>query len=98
MTKAALTEAAWAASRTKDTYLGAKYKRLAARRGKKRAVVAIGHMILRAVYRILSDANIRYRELGSDFADTRNRNAAIKRHTSALLELGVEIPNEFAIV
>ncbi len=98
MTKAALTEAAWAASRTKDTYLGAKYKRLAARRGKKRAVVAIGHMILRAVYRILSDANIRYRELGSDFADIRNRNAAIKRHTNALLELGVEIPNEFAIV
>ena len=98
MTKAALTEAAWAASRTKGTYLSTKFKKLAARRGKKRAVVAIGHMILRAVYHILNDGNIRYRELGADFADTRNRNAAIKRHTNALIELGVEIPNEFAIV
>ena len=38
-----LGEAAWAASRTRNTYLAAKYKRIAARRGKKRAIVAVGH-------------------------------------------------------
>lgn len=91
MTKAALTEAAWAASRTKGTYLSSKYKKLAARRGKKRAIVAIGHTILRLVYHILSDTNVRYRELGSDFADARQKQAAIKRHKKALADLGVEL-------
>ena len=52
--KAALTEAAWAASRTKDTALREKYQNIARRRGKKRAIVAIGHQILKDVYRILS--------------------------------------------
>ena len=92
MTKAALTEAAWAASRTKGTYLSTKYQKLAARRGKKRAIIAIGHTILRLVYHILSDSNIRYIELGSDFADARQKQNAIKRHKKALLDLGVEMP------
>lgn len=41
-----LTQAAWAASHTKDTYLSAQFRRLAARRGKKRALVALGHTLL----------------------------------------------------
>ena len=92
MTKSALTEAAWAASRTKGTYLSTKYQKLAARRGKKRAIIAIGHTILRLVYHILSDSNIRYIELGSDFTDARQKQNAIKRHKKALLDLGVEMP------
>ena len=97
MTKAALTEAAWAASHTKGTYIGTKFKKIAARRGSRRATMAIGHMILRLVYHILSDSNIRYRELGADYGNARQKQAAIKRHTNALMELGVEIPAEFAI-
>ena len=66
--KAALTEAAWAASRTKNTYLGAAYRRLAPRRGKKRALVAIGHTLLVIVYRILT-SNDFYQDLGVDYFD-----------------------------
>jgi transposase len=48
-----LTQAAWAASHTKTTYLSAQYHRLAARRGKKRAIVALGHTLLTIVYYVL---------------------------------------------
>jgi len=50
----ALAEAAWAASHTKDTYLAAQYRRLAARRGKKRALIAVGHSILVIIYHVLN--------------------------------------------
>ncbi len=92
MVKAVLSECAWAASRTKDTYLSTKYKKISARRGKKRAVIAVGHSILRLVYHIIS-SGVRYNELGSDFADKRHTEAAIKRHTQALINLGVDIPD-----
>ncbi|MDR2888200.1 MAG: transposase, partial [Bacteroidales bacterium] len=52
--KAAIVEAAWAATRTKNTFYSARYHRLAARRGKKRALIAVGHSILKSVYHILS--------------------------------------------
>ncbi len=58
-----LAECAWAASRTKDTYFSAKYKNLAGRRGKKKALIAICHKILIAVYFILRD-KIEFKELG----------------------------------
>ncbi len=48
-----LTQAAWAASPTKGTYLSAQYHRLAARRGKKRAIVALGHTLLTIVYDVV---------------------------------------------
>jgi transposase len=54
--KALLTEAAWGASRSKDTYLSIRYQKVAARRGKKRAIVAVGHSILRIAYHILKGA------------------------------------------
>jgi transposase len=63
-----LTQAAWAASHTKDTYLSAQFRRLAARRGKKRALVALGHSLLVIVYRLLKDG-VTYRELGGDFLE-----------------------------
>jgi transposase len=64
----ALTEAAWAASHTKGSYLGARYRRLAARRGKKRALVAVGHTILRIFYHLLKE-QVGYKDLGADFYD-----------------------------
>jgi transposase len=66
--RSALTEAAWAASRTKDSYLGAQYRRLAARCGKKRALTAVGHTLLVIFYHML-EAAIPYKELGPDFFD-----------------------------
>ena len=52
-----LVQAAWAASHTKGTYLSAQYHRLAARRGKKRAMVALGHTLLVIVYHVLKTAD-----------------------------------------
>jgi len=65
----ALAEAAWAASHTKQTYLAAQYRRLAARRGKKRALLAVGHSILVIVYHLLKDKDLEYHDLGADFFD-----------------------------
>ena len=64
----ALVQAAWAASHTKGTYLSAQYHRLAARRGKKRAMVAVGHTLLVIVYHVLKRQTT-YVELGADFLD-----------------------------
>lgn len=66
--RSALSEAAWAAGRTKNTYLGALYRRLAPRRGKKRALIAIGHTLLVIIYHILK-TDVSYKELGADFFD-----------------------------
>ena len=62
----ALAEAAWAASHTKGSYLAAQYRRLAARRGKKRALVAVGHSLLVIIYHVLKD-NREYKDLGPDY-------------------------------
>lgn len=68
--KSTLTEAAWAASRTKGTFYKARYHRLAARRGKKRAIIAVAHSILKSVYHVLKD-DVPYRELGADYLNSR---------------------------
>jgi transposase len=64
----ALAEAAWAATRVKDSYLAAHYRRLAARRGKKRALVALGHSLLVIIYHMLRDGK-EYQDLGPDYFD-----------------------------
>jgi transposase len=63
-----LNQAAWAVSRCKDSYLAARYRRLVTRRGKKRAIVAIGHKLLVIAYTLLA-RDCPYRELGSDYFD-----------------------------
>jgi len=63
----ALAECGWAAGRTKHSYLGAQYRRLAARRGRKRAVLAVGHSILTVIYHLLKDPTIAYQDLGEDY-------------------------------
>lgn len=85
-----LTEAARAAARTKNTYLSAKYKRIAARRGANRAAVAVGHTILVIVYNMLKTRK-KYKDLGVDFLDRRRRNYTVKRSLKALENLGIEI-------
>jgi transposase len=61
-----LVQAAWAASHTKGTYLAAQYRRLAARRGQKRALVAVGHTLRVLAYHLLKKGTT-YEERGGDF-------------------------------
>lgn len=92
-TKAVITECAWAASRTKGTFFASRYKRLAARRGKKRALVALGHEILKVVYILLKE-KCDYKELGENYMDERRKKSQIKYHQEALKQLGVDLPEE----
>lgn len=85
-----LVQFAWAATRTKNTYLRSKYDSLAGRRGKKRALIAVGHKILVATYYILKD-KVLYKELGGEFLQDKQKDKLIMRHLRMLKELGVEI-------
>ena len=81
-----MTECAWCATRTKGTYFSARYKRLAARRGKKRALVAIAAEMLKVVYHMLKDGSA-YQELGEDYMESRRKDAQIKYHREQLNKL-----------
>lgn len=87
----ALSEAAWAASHAKDSYLAAQYRRLAGRRGKKRALLAVGHTILAVIYHLLKNKELQYHDLGADFFDRvqpeRLRRYLVKR----LQQLGYDV-------
>ncbi len=82
--RATLVEAAQAARRKKGTYLAAQFRRVAARRGTKKAAVAVGHSILVAVYHLLRDGTV-YRDLGPAYFDRRDQ-AALERRLVARLE------------
>jgi transposase len=88
--KRVLTEAAWAASHTRDTYLSALYRRIAARRGKKRAIIAVARTILVALYHMLKRGED-YKELGANYFDTRNTEARAKHYQKRLEQLGYEV-------
>jgi transposase len=92
--KAALGQVAVAASRTKGTYLAARYRRVASRRGKKRALVAVGHTVLLAIWAMLTH-NIAYRDLGGDyFTERLNPQGKIRqahRLISQLTLLGYQV-------
>jgi transposase len=85
--RTALVEAAQAAARTKDTYLAAQYRRLAARRGAKRAAVAVAHTLLVMVYALLTQQQA-YHELGGQYFDARDRQAVQRRLVHRLQALG----------
>ena len=88
--KVLLVQCGWAATRTKGTYLRSKYDSLVGRRGKKRALVAIGHKILIAAYFILKD-KVAYKELGAEFLQELKKEKQIKRHIQLLKDLGVDV-------
>jgi transposase len=87
---AALTQAAWAASHTKQTYLSAQYRRLAARRGRKKALVAVAHSILIIAYHLIKEKGT-YQDLGSNYFDRRNPEATEKRLVHRLEQLGFQV-------
>ena len=89
--RAALVEAAWAASRTKDTYLGAQFHRLRARRGDKRAAVAVAHSILIVIYHLLANPEAVFTELGGDYFLKRNPEQERRRAVRKLETLGFAV-------
>ncbi len=91
--RAALTQAAWAASHTKGTYLQAQYQRLAKRMGKKKALVAVGHSILVIVYHVLAN-RASYKELGGDYFDRQNVVQQRTRLIRKLETLGLKVTVE----
>ena len=86
-----LGEAAVTAGQT-DTFLGERYRRIARRRGKKKAIVAVGRSILVIVGHLLSDPEVRFHDLGPDFYDTRIGPERKKRnHIRQLEALGYKV-------
>lgn len=88
--KPLLVEGAWAASHVKNCYLRKKYESLIGRRGKKRALIAVGHKMLCAVYHILTE-KVPYREIGYDYLDTRRKTSQIQSYLAKLKNLGVNL-------
>lgn len=85
--KSILTQCAKAARTSKDSYFSAQYQRIAARRGKNRATVAVAHSMLIAIYHVLKN-NVPFHDLGSDYYDTFNREHKIKSYLKRLQALG----------
>jgi transposase len=88
--KSALGTAALAASRTKDTYFSAKYRRIAARRGPMKAIVAVEHSILVAAWNMLTNGDL-YRDPGADYFTRRIPAKTKARAISQLEALGYRV-------
>jgi transposase len=86
----ALIEAALAAIRTKDCALAARYRRVMRHRGHKKAVVAVAHAMLRAVYHVLQHG-VPYRELGPDYYDRRHAHRVTHRAIEMLQRQGYRV-------
>ena len=86
----ALTEAAWGASHTKRSYLAAQYRRIAARRGGKRAAIATAHSILVIIYHLLKRGTT-YEDLGPNYFDERDRQAVVRRSVRRIEQLGYTV-------
>ena len=85
-----LVETAWSAARTKGSYFSSQFKRLAARRGKKRALVAVAHSILIVIYHVMKN-KVPYKELGDDFFEKLNGSRLTTYYRRRLEKLGFEV-------
>jgi transposase len=88
-----LTQLAHAAARTKGTYLSALYHRLAARRGKKRAIVAVAHSMVISAFHMLS-RHEPYQDLGAHYFDQRRQHHLVDRLTRRIEHLGSRVQLE----
>ena len=91
--RAALCESAWAAGRCREGYFPTQFRRLAARRGRKRAVVAVGHTILVIAYHLLAKG-ASYDELGADHLDIRDAQRVKQKSVRRLQALGYTVSLE----
>jgi transposase len=94
--KAALTQAAHPAGKSKHTYLAAQFRRLAARRGKQRAAIAVAHTILVIAYHLLARGSV-YTELGGDYFDQRNQQPVQRPLVNRLERLGYTVTLQPAV-
>jgi transposase len=88
--RATLQEAAWAAVKTKKSYYAALYHRLKARRGAKKAIVAVQHAMLVALWHMLRH-RVPHRDLGRDYFDRRNPARIRRHHVRRLEQLGYQV-------
>jgi transposase len=88
--RAALVQAAWAAVRVKGGYFGAQFRRVAKRRGDKRALIAVAHSLLTVIYHVLKDG-VLYEDLGADYFDQRAPDRVARYHLRRLAELGYDV-------
>jgi transposase len=88
--RSALVQAARGAVRTSGTYLNAQYHRLAARRGDKRAIIAVAHSILVIIYNMLRNKT-RYEDMGIEYFDKRDRQAIIRRTIRRFERMGYTV-------
>lgn len=91
--RAAITQAAWAAAHTKNTYLAAQYHRLIKRMGKNKALVAVAHSLLVIVYHVLTQ-RADYRELGGDYFDRQHQQTQRQRLVKRLEAMGLKVTLE----
>jgi transposase len=90
--KGVLGEAAAAAAKTKNTFLGERYKRVVKRRGKAKALVAVARSILVIVWNLLADPTARYQELGADYHDNKlDKGKRARNHIRQLEALGFTV-------
>jgi transposase len=88
--RAVLTQLAHAAARTKGTYLSALYQRLARRRGKKRAIIAVAHAMVVSAFHMLS-RDEPYRDLGANYFDQQRRQQLVDRLMRRIAHLGYQV-------
>jgi transposase len=88
--RSALVESAHGAVRTKGSYYGSQYRRIAARRGVKKALIAVAHSLAIAIYHILKNKSD-YRELGADYFDRRNPASIVRRLSKRIASLGYQV-------
>ena len=86
----ALVQAAFGASKTKNTYLSARFWKIAGRAGKKRAALAVAHSILKAIYEMLK-ASLDYKDLGGDYLDRFLNRRAEQRLVKRIRSMGYEV-------
>ena len=85
-----LVQCAWSATRKKDSYFKAQYHRLAARRGQRRALLAVGHTLLTVIYHLLRDGVV-YQDLGPNYFDQRDRSQIARQAVRRLERLGYHV-------
>ena len=88
--RSALIQAAWAAVKQPDTFLTAFYRRLAARRGKKKAIIALAHKLLVIIYTLLRTGQV-YQERGAAALDERQKDRIVHRLEHRIAQLGYKV-------
>ena len=88
--RAMLGEVAWSIARSRGTYLAVQYRRLARRRGKQKAALAVAHSVLVIIYHMLRDGCV-YTDLGADYFDTSDAERRQRHYIRRLEQLGYTV-------